>query len=76
VPAALSTGLRYKKPSKKLHFAGRVLSITVIFVCGIAWLCWSTGISITAAVLIDLVPFIPGDILKVSAVYLIPERFP
>jgi biotin transport system substrate-specific component len=76
VPAALVTGLLYETASKKLHVAGLVLSIAVIYGCGIAWLCWSTGMGITAAVLIGLVPFLPGDILKTSAVYLIAERLP
>lgn len=75
VPAALVTGLLYEKASKKLHVAGLVLSIVAIYGCGIAWLCWSTGMGIPAAVLIGLVPFLPGDILKGSAVYLIAERF-
>jgi biotin transport system substrate-specific component len=75
VPAALVTGLLYEKASKKLHVAGLVLSLAAIYGCGIAWLCWSTGMGITAAVLIGLIPFLPGDILKASAVYLIAERF-
>ena len=74
VPAALITGFLYEKDSKKIRIAGLVLSIAVIYACGIAWLCWSTGIGITAGVLIGLFPFIPGDILKVSAAYLIAER--
>ena len=75
VPAALVTGLLYETASKKLHVAGLVLSIAAIYGCGIAWLCWSTGMGSTAAVLIGLIPFLPGDILKASAVYLIAERF-
>jgi biotin transport system substrate-specific component len=74
VPAAIITGLLYEKDSKKLRITGLVLSIAVIYACGIVWLCWSTGIGITAGVLIGLLPFIPGDILKISAVFLIAER--
>jgi biotin transport system substrate-specific component len=74
VPAAIITGLLYEKDSKKLRITGLVLSIAVIYACGIVWLCWSTGIGIAAGVLIGLLPFIPGDILKISAVFLIAER--
>jgi biotin transport system substrate-specific component len=74
VPAVLITGILYGNDSKKIRITGLVLSIAVIFACGIAWLCWSTGIGIATGILIGLVPFIPGDILKVSAVYLIAER--
>ena len=74
VPAALITGLSYENDSNKIHIAGLVLSTMIIYICGIAWLCGSTGIGIAAGLLIGLVPFIPGDILKVSAAYLIAER--
>jgi biotin transport system substrate-specific component len=74
VPAALITGLCYEKDSNKIRAAGLVLSTMVIYIFGIAWLCWSTGIGIAAGLFVGLVPFIPGEILKVSAVYLIAER--
>jgi biotin transport system substrate-specific component len=74
VPAALITGIVYETGSNKIRIAGLVCSIAVIYTCGIAWLCWSTGVGIATGVLIGLVPFIPGDILKVSAAYLIAER--
>jgi biotin transport system substrate-specific component len=74
MPAAFITGLFYEKDSKKIRIIGLVLSIMVIYMCGIVWLCWSTGIGIAAGLFIGLVPFIPGDILKVSAAYLIAER--
>jgi biotin transport system substrate-specific component len=74
MPAAFITGLFYEKDSNKIRIIGLVLSIMVIYMCGIVWLCWSTGIGIAAGLFIGLVPFIPGDILKVSAAYLISER--
>jgi biotin transport system substrate-specific component len=74
VPAALITGIVYETDSSKIRIAGLVCSIAVIYTCGITWLCWSTGVGIATGVLIGLVPFIPGDILKVSAAYLIAER--
>jgi biotin transport system substrate-specific component len=74
VPAALITGFVYETDSNKIRIAGLVCSIALIYASGIVWLCGSTGVDIATGVLIGLVPFIPGDILKVSAAYLIAER--
>jgi biotin transporter BioY len=38
------------------------------------WLSYSASISLTAAFLIGVIPFIPGDVVKGYAVYLIAER--
>jgi biotin transport system substrate-specific component len=74
LPAAFITGIVYETDSSKIRITGLVGSIAVIYTCGIVWLCGSTGVNIATGVLIGMVPFIPGDILKVSAAYLIAER--
>jgi biotin transporter BioY len=39
-----------------------------------AWLSFSAGLSLTTAFLIGVLPFIPGDVVKGYAVYLIAGR--
>ncbi|HNB03953.1 MAG TPA: biotin transporter BioY, partial [Methanoregulaceae archaeon] len=45
-----------------------------IFLCGIAWLILSTGLSPSIAFLVGVLPFIPGDVVKGYAVWVIGER--
>jgi biotin transport system substrate-specific component len=53
---------------------GIVLGDGIIFLCGMVWLVFSTGISLGTAFLIGVLPFIPGDVVKGYAVWLIGER--
>jgi len=75
VPAALITGLVYEKNLKWIRISGLCVSILIVYVCGIAWLCWSTGLGVVPAFLIGMVPFLLGDPFKIGAAYLIAERF-
>ena len=75
VPAALVTGLAYEKNAKWIRISGLCASILIVYACGITWLCWSAGMGVVPALLIGMVPFLPGDPLKIGAAYLIAERF-
>jgi biotin transport system substrate-specific component len=53
---------------------GIILGDGIIFLCGLLWLIISTGLSPSTAFLIGVLPFIPGDVVKGYAVWLIGER--
>ncbi len=74
IPGALVTGLFFELREACPRVLGLVLGDGVILLCGMVWLTTSTGISLTAAFLIGVIPFIPGDIVKGYAVWLIAER--
>lgn len=74
IPAALVTGLAYEQARRTIRIAGLAAATAVIYVSGITWLAFSTGMGFAPAVLIGMVPFIPGDAVKVYAVYRIGEQ--
>ena len=74
VPGALATGLAYEHRNTVLRITGIILGLGIIFLCGMTWLSFSAGISLSTAFLIGVLPFIPGDAIKGYAVYLIAGR--
>ncbi len=76
IAAALIVGLAYEAKGERVHVIGLALATLIIYVFGISWLLYSTGMSIVAAVVIGMLPFILGDVAKASAAYLIAKRLP
>lgn len=74
IPAALIAGLAYEKKERIIRITGLIAATAAIYVFGISWLSFSTGIGLAQAVLIGVVPFLAGDALKGIAVYYIGER--
>ncbi|NYT16617.1 MAG: biotin transporter BioY [Methanomicrobiales archaeon] len=74
VPGALATGLAYEHRNPVLRITGIIIGLAIIFLCGMTWLSFSAGISLSTAFLIGVLPFIPGDAIKGYAVYLIAGR--
>ncbi len=74
IPGAFVTGIFFEHRERIARVLGIVLGEGVIFLCGMSWLSLSTGISPTTAFLIGVLPFIPGDVVKGYAVWLIAER--
>ncbi|MDD1706221.1 MAG: biotin transporter BioY [Methanoregulaceae archaeon] len=74
IPGAFVTGIFFEYRVRAARVLGIVLGDGVIFLCGMTWLMLSTGISPSAAFLIGVLPFIPGDVVKGYAVWLIGER--
>lgn len=61
-----------KWPSKLyLHFIGMVLGTIVCYLFGTFWLAYQAGMSLEAAALAGVIPFIPGDIVKILLAVLI-----
>ncbi|MEA1994010.1 MAG: biotin transporter BioY [Euryarchaeota archaeon] len=61
IPAAYVTGFLTEK--KKNMFLAMVTASFIVYLFGVPWLCFFVG-STKKAVLIGMIPFIPGDILK------------
>jgi biotin transport system substrate-specific component len=74
VPAAFIAGLAYEYGSKATKIAGIVAGTTTIYLFGICWLMYSTGLPLLEAVILGVAPFLAGEVLKMSATYIIAER--
>jgi len=76
IPAALFAGLAYEHRSAGIRVAGIVAATLAIYTCGIAWLMFSTGLTLVPAVTLGVLPFIPGDGVKAFAAWRIGGRLP
>ena len=74
IPAVLVAGLAYEQKNRIINAGGIVAATLIIYLFGIAWMSYSTGMALAQAVLLGLVPFIVGDLLKGSAAFIIGER--
>jgi biotin transport system substrate-specific component len=76
LPAVFVAGIAYEHTSPLIRFGGLVAASLIILGCGAAWLIWSTGMPPEVAVLIGVLPFLPGDLLKAGIAYAIAKRLP
>jgi len=74
IPAALVVGLAYEHESPKYRVAGLIVATGVTYLAGVSWLVCSASLSLLQAVLLGVVPFIVGDVVKVTAAYTIGKR--
>lgn len=74
VPAALIAGLLCEKTFRHAKITGIISASIIIWIFGSAWLSLSTGMPFAAAVMVGVLPFIPGDILKGVAALAIARR--
>ena len=74
--AALVVGLAYETSSNVLRIAGLLIGTLLIYVFGVAWLMLSMHMGFSAAVITGVLPFIPGDLIKAGAAFLIATRLP
>lgn len=74
VPAAILIGLAYEQASEKIHVIGLALGTFVIYLFGISWLVISVPMAFVPAITVGMLPFIPGDIIKAAAAFLITKR--
>jgi biotin transport system substrate-specific component len=74
VPAALVAGLAYETRSRAVRITGLACATGVIYACGVTWLMVSAGLTLPAAFLVGVLPFLFGDILKCAGVFLLGER--
>ena len=70
---ALISGIFIDKFANKwyLCFLGMVLGTTVCYVLGTVWLAFQAGLSFQAALAAGVLPFIPGDLVKIIVAMLL-----
>ncbi|MEI7857970.1 MAG: biotin transporter BioY [Methanomicrobiales archaeon] len=76
IPAALIVGLAYETKTDRVRIIGLATATLIIYAFGISWLMYSTGMGIAAALVMGMVPFLLGDIVKATAAFLIAQRLP
>jgi biotin transport system substrate-specific component len=74
IPAALVTGLAYEQKGTAIRILGIAAGLMIIFLAGMFWLSFSTGMTMAAAFVIGVLPFLPGDAVKGAAVFVIARR--
>jgi biotin transport system substrate-specific component len=74
VPGALVTGLSYERKGDLIRILGIAAGLAIILLLGMVWLTFSTGMTMTAAFIIGVLPFLPGDAVKGAAVFVIARR--
>jgi len=74
--AALVVGLAYEQESEIIRIAGLFAGTVVIYICGVAWLGYSLAMGIIPIIIIGVLPFFPGDVIKIYAAYMIAKRLP
>jgi len=76
IPAALFAGLAYEHSRWIIHVLGICAATAAIYLSGLAWLVYSTGMSLVPAIIVGVIPFLAADIVKAYAAYQIAERLP
>jgi len=74
IPAALIAGLAYGSDSAAVRIAGLACAAVLILLCGVAWLVVSTGMVPAVALVLGMAVFLPGEAVKVGAVYLVEKQ--
>lgn len=74
IPGAFIAGLFYEKfDNNKIRLLGLIVSLIPIYLIGVLWLSFITGMSLEKALIVGGIPFIPGDIVK-SIIVLFVEK--
>jgi len=76
IGAALVVGLAYEYKTITIRIIGLLSGTCIIYIFGIAWLTYSLGEGLIPAVTAGLIPFIPGEVMKMYAAYTIEKRLP
>ena len=69
LPAVAIIGLVTEKTGGKILFGiGALVAATaVIYACGVTWLSIVTGMTVVQSLVVGMVPFLPGDAVKIIA---------
>lgn len=76
IPAAFIIGLMYDMGERNRKITGLTLGTLTIYLFGVGWLILSTGMAVLPAIIAAMIPFLPGDVVKATAAYLIGEQVP
>lgn len=78
IPAAFIVGLLIEKlnKSKKIYIypAAMLCGMLTYFILGTAWFMFSTGTGFLGALMVCVVPFLPGDFLKIAVATMLAKR--
>ncbi|MDR2531064.1 MAG: biotin transporter BioY [Oscillospiraceae bacterium] len=66
VPLAFIAGTFAERGGLKLRVVGMVVGTAVLYAMGTAWFMRVTGAGLTSALTLCVVPFIPGDAVKIA----------
>ena len=71
LPMTALCGLGCQRARTRLGQAiGFIAGTALLYLCGAAWYLWQTGTSLPSALAVCVLPFLPGDALKIAAVLL------
>lgn len=75
IPMAIIAGIIIDKFNKRwIQFTGMVVATAVCYAFGTLWFCLQSGTDAAAALSICVIPFIPGDLIKmIIAITIAPE---
>ena len=75
IPMAVIAGIVIDKFSQKwIHLIGMIVGTAVCYAFGTLWFCLQSGTGVLAALSICVIPFIPGDLIKmVLAIIIAPN---
>jgi biotin transport system substrate-specific component len=76
IGAALVVGLAYEHAPASYRITGILAATCLIYVCGIVWLMYSLGGGLIPAVTAGVLPFMPGEVIKMYSAYAIEKRLP
>lgn len=74
IPAAVVAGFLYEERNRRIRAGALAAATLIIYLSGLAWLTVSVPMNPVNAVIVGMLPFIPGDIIKAALAYLITER--
>jgi biotin transport system substrate-specific component len=76
IPASLIAGIAWESNVAAWRIVGLFCATVLILLCGVAWLIVSSGMSPVAAIILGMGIFLPGEVAKAGAVYLIGRQLP
>jgi len=73
VPAVAAIGFITEKTKGQLVFGilALILATAIIYICGVSWLSIVTNMTLSKALIVGMVPFLPGDLMKIVAALVI-----
>ncbi len=75
LPLAFVTGLFYEKKESPLSlFLGMLAGTVILYVLGTLWFMKYTGMALAASLSACVIPFLPGDLLKMILVVILAPR--
>ncbi|MBQ7994126.1 MAG: biotin transporter BioY [Solobacterium sp.] len=75
LPLAFVTGLFYEKKESPLSlFLGMLAGTVILYVLGTLWFMKYTGTALVASLSACVIPFLPGDLLKMILVVILAPR--